>query len=257
MQCVVFIPDSTGTTSVARANLPPDVPRKDVVFNIGRAAIFVNAFPPRNLDELRYATRDMLHQPQRGAAQYPHLELWVMTTLITPKTPEELLEESVVALGLPALEQDERSRGLQQRQLQLPTLSPHARSAGKSSSRGPTKHSHTYVQQLSRESARELAKTALSMRSTSIGDYTREPPQDTELNAVVRVDHHVRKCELRLDPDIITWSRGSKTLGVLPTDDVVGAELLAKKAASSFCVHYFKKDRGSGAKALRRTALTG
>ncbi|KAE8974036.1 hypothetical protein PF010_g27334 [Phytophthora fragariae] len=80
MQCVVFIPDSTGTTSVARANLPPDVPRKDVVFNIGRAAIFVNAFPSRNLDELRYATRDMLHQPQRGAAQYPHLELWVMTT---------------------------------------------------------------------------------------------------------------------------------------------------------------------------------
>ncbi|KAE9056640.1 hypothetical protein PF010_g31688, partial [Phytophthora fragariae] len=197
------------------------------------------------------------------------------------QAPEELLEESVVALGLPALEQDERSRGLQQRQLQLLTLSPHARSAGKSSSRGPTKHSHTYVQQLSRESARELAKTALRMRSTSIGDYTfknprelpgsslresirrvtafsrREPPLDTELNAVVRVDHHVRKCELRLDPDIIAWSRGCKTLGVLPTDDVVGAELLAEKAASSFCVHYFKKDRGSGAKALRRTALTG
>ncbi|KAE8973331.1 hypothetical protein PR003_g26891 [Phytophthora rubi] len=194
--------------------------------------------------------------------------------LITPKTPEELLEESGVALGLPALAQDERNRGLQQRQLQLPTLSPHARSAGKSSSRGPTKHSQTYVQQLSRESARELAKTALSMRSTSIGDYTfenprelpgsslresirrvtafsrREAPLDTELNAVVRVDHHVRKCELRLDPDTITWSRGSKTLGVLPTDDVVGAEL---KTASSFRVHYFKKGRGSGAKALRRT----
>ncbi|KAE9079806.1 hypothetical protein PF007_g23301 [Phytophthora fragariae] len=222
MQCVVFIPDSTGTTSVARANLPPDVPRKDVVFNIGRAAIFVNAFPSRNLDELRYATRDMLHQPQRGAAQYPHLELWQVHCRGADhaQAPEELLEESVVALGLPALEQDERSRGLQQRQLQLPTLSPYARSAGKSSSRGPTKHSHTYVQQLSRESARELAKTALSMRSTSIGDYPfknprelpgsslresirrvtafsrREPPLDTELNAVVRVDHLVRKLRM-------------------------------------------------------------
>lgn len=74
LQCVVFIPDSTGITTEARAILPPEVPRKDAVFNIGRAAIFVNAFRSGNLDELRYATQDMLHQPQRGAAQYPHLE---------------------------------------------------------------------------------------------------------------------------------------------------------------------------------------
>ncbi|GMF34732.1 unnamed protein product [Phytophthora fragariaefolia] len=164
-----------------------------------------------------------------------------------------------------------------QRPLQLPPLSPHARSAGKSSSRGPPKRSQTYVQQLSRESARELAKTALSMRSTSIGDYTfenprdvagtslresirrvtafsrREAPLDTELNTVVRVDHHVRKCELRLDPETITWSRGKKTLGVLSTDDVVGAELLSKNKAASFRVHYFKKGRGKGSKALLRT----
>ncbi|EGZ06505.1 hypothetical protein PHYSODRAFT_566170 [Phytophthora sojae] len=206
--------------------------------------------------------------------------------LTTPKTPEELLEASGSQNGaggfaLPALAQDERGRGLQQyaqRQLQLPTLSPHARSAGKSSSRCPPhKRSQTYVQQLSRESARELAKTALSMRSTSIGDYTfenprevpgsslresirrvtafsrREAPLDTELNTVVRVDHHVRKCELRLDPETITWSRGGKTLGMLVTDDVVGAELLPKKRASSFRVHYFKKGRGTGAKALLRT----
>ncbi|TDH68763.1 hypothetical protein CCR75_009196 [Bremia lactucae] len=74
LQCIVFIPDSTGPTSVARAILPTDVPRKDAVFNIGRAAIFVNAFRSGNLSELRYATQDMLHQPQRGAAQYPHLK---------------------------------------------------------------------------------------------------------------------------------------------------------------------------------------
>ncbi|KAF4044190.1 GHMP kinases C terminal [Phytophthora infestans] len=67
----VQIPDGL---HVARAILPPDVPRKDAVFNIGRAAIFVNAFRSGNLDELRYATQDMLHQPQRGAAQYPHLD---------------------------------------------------------------------------------------------------------------------------------------------------------------------------------------
>ncbi|DBA00558.1 TPA: hypothetical protein N0F65_006462 [Lagenidium giganteum] len=73
LQCVVFIPDSTGPTSVARAILPPKIDRKDAVFNIGRAAILVNAFRSGNLDELRFATQDMLHQPQRGEAQYPHL----------------------------------------------------------------------------------------------------------------------------------------------------------------------------------------
>jgi homoserine kinase len=73
LQCVVFIPDTTGPTSVARAILPKKVDRKDAVFNIGRAAILVNAFSSGNLDELRYATQDMLHQPQRGEAQYPHL----------------------------------------------------------------------------------------------------------------------------------------------------------------------------------------
>lgn len=73
LQCVVFIPDTTGPTSVARAILPKKVDRKDAVFNIGRAAILVNAFNSGNLSELRYATQDMLHQPQRGEAQYPHL----------------------------------------------------------------------------------------------------------------------------------------------------------------------------------------
>eukprot|EP00644_Phytophthora_capsici_P007777 jgi/Phyca11/510509/fgenesh2_kg.PHYCAscaffold_61_\ len=146
-----------------------------------------------------------------------------------------------------------------QRQLQLPPLSPNTRSAGKTGSRGgPSKRSQTYVQQLSRESARELAKTAFSMRSTSVGDFTFDNPHDvvgsnTELNTVVRVDHHVRKCELRLDPETITWSRGKKILGVLATDDVVGAELIAKKKANSFRVHYFKKGRGTGSKALFRT----
>lgn len=43
------------------------------MFNIGRAALLVNAFASGNLHELRYATQDVLHQPQRGEAQYPHL----------------------------------------------------------------------------------------------------------------------------------------------------------------------------------------
>ncbi|KAF1779596.1 NAD kinase/diacylglycerol kinase-like domain [Phytophthora cactorum] len=148
-----------------------------------------------------------------------------------------------------------------------PTITTHAQHRQGQQSRHAAKRSQTYVQQLSRESARELAKTAFSMRSTSVGDFTfenphevvgsslresirrvtafsrREAPLDTVLNTVVRVDRHVRKCELRLDPETITWSRGKKTLGVLSTDD----------KADTFRVHYFKKGRGTGAKALRRT----
>ncbi|KAH9090027.1 hypothetical protein Ae201684P_014782 [Aphanomyces euteiches] len=73
MQCVIFIPETTGPTSVARAILPKKIDRADAVFNIGRSAILVNAFRSGNFKELRHATQDRLHQPQRGEAQYPHL----------------------------------------------------------------------------------------------------------------------------------------------------------------------------------------
>ncbi|OQR80987.1 homoserine kinase [Achlya hypogyna] len=73
MQCVLFIPETTGKTSTARAILPAKIDRADAVYNIGRAAILVNAFRSGNLPELRHAVQDKLHQPQRGEAQYPHL----------------------------------------------------------------------------------------------------------------------------------------------------------------------------------------
>ena len=43
------------------------------MFNIGRAGLLVNALVTGKFEDLRYATQDMLHQPQRGATQYPHL----------------------------------------------------------------------------------------------------------------------------------------------------------------------------------------
>ncbi|OQR86727.1 homoserine kinase [Thraustotheca clavata] len=73
MQCVLFIPETTGKTSTARAILPAKVDRSEAVFNIGRAAILVNAFRSGNLAELRHAVQDKLHQPQRGQEQYRHL----------------------------------------------------------------------------------------------------------------------------------------------------------------------------------------
>ncbi|RLN94902.1 hypothetical protein BBJ28_00009914 [Nothophytophthora sp. Chile5] len=221
--------------------------------------------------------------------------------LTTPKTPEGDDEarlrrdedeeakdgemDSLGAFSLPTLSQDQNQQHQQyvHRQLQLPALSPHARSAGKSGSnhgrghRAPPRRSHTYVKQLSRESARELAKTALSMRATSIGDFTfenpheqaggnlresirrvqaysrREAPLDCVMSTVVRLRHQLRKCELRLDEESLSWTRGKKMLGILSTDDVVGAERVPGMKADAFRVHYFRKGHGLGAKALLRT----
>uniref|UniRef100_A0A0G4FVA6 Homoserine kinase n=1 Tax=Chromera velia CCMP2878 TaxID=1169474 RepID=A0A0G4FVA6_9ALVE len=72
IQAIVFLPDTILETSTSRAAVPDEVPRKDAVFNIGRAAILANAFATGNLKELRYAMQDRLHQTYRGAC-VPHL----------------------------------------------------------------------------------------------------------------------------------------------------------------------------------------
>ncbi len=46
--------------------LPPDVPRADAVFNAGRVGLLIHAMVTNNLDLLRIATEDRLHQPIRG-----------------------------------------------------------------------------------------------------------------------------------------------------------------------------------------------
>ena len=43
------------------------------MFNIGRTAFLINALASNNIDNLRWGTEDMLHQPQRGAAVYSHM----------------------------------------------------------------------------------------------------------------------------------------------------------------------------------------
>lgn len=232
-----------------------------------------------DMEEPSYSSQSShILSPTHGDGAYPGYG-----GLTTPKTPEELEEtDSQSGFSLPSLQnKNDAPKSYQHyvhRQLQLPPLSPHTRSAGKPTSVNvPPKRSQTYVQQLSRESARELAKAAVNVRSTIVGDYTfenphdvvgsslresirrvtafsmREAPIDRELNTVVRVGHRLRKCELRLDPDTIAWSRGEKMLGMLATDDVVGAEVVGKQKAATFRVHYFQKGNGTGAKALLRT----
>ena len=64
---VAFIPDFDMPTAEARTLLAPTVPRTDAVYNVGRTALLVAALAQSDLDLLRVATQDRLHQPQRQA----------------------------------------------------------------------------------------------------------------------------------------------------------------------------------------------
>ena len=66
LQAVLFVPALRQETEACRAILPPSVPRRDAVFNIGRAALLVNAFATGHLEDLQIATQDALHQPIRA-----------------------------------------------------------------------------------------------------------------------------------------------------------------------------------------------
>lgn len=62
---VIFVPNFPLRTEEARAALPRQVLLRDAVFNVGRAALFVAAMERGDLDLLRVATEDALHQPPR------------------------------------------------------------------------------------------------------------------------------------------------------------------------------------------------
>lgn len=62
---VLFIPEFPIPTSTARKVLPQQYKRSDAVYNIGRAAALVTAIAAGQLDYLRMATDDRLHQPFR------------------------------------------------------------------------------------------------------------------------------------------------------------------------------------------------
>mmetsp|Transcript_46255 Transcript_46255/g.148516 ORF Transcript_46255/g.148516 Transcript_46255/m.148516 type:complete len:374 (-) Transcript_46255:71-1192(-) len=72
LMCVVFAPDHATETSEARSVLKQQVNLDDAVFNCGRVGLLIAAFATNNLDWLRVATEDALHQPQRSPL-HPHL----------------------------------------------------------------------------------------------------------------------------------------------------------------------------------------
>jgi homoserine kinase len=75
LHAVLFVPEMQTNTHESRAVLPDQISRTDAVFNIGRAALLVNALSSGRLELLKYATDDRLHQPHRTQAfkAMPHL----------------------------------------------------------------------------------------------------------------------------------------------------------------------------------------
>ena len=62
LQCVLFIPDGLHSTGQARKVLPPNLSYEDTIFNISRAAMLTNCLQSGQLDALRFAMDDKLHQ---------------------------------------------------------------------------------------------------------------------------------------------------------------------------------------------------
>ena len=68
---VMWVPSFATSTDESRTKLPSDVPIGDAVFNVGRTALLVAALAAGEVDALRVATQDRLHQDVRLAAAEP------------------------------------------------------------------------------------------------------------------------------------------------------------------------------------------
>lgn len=68
---VMWVPSFATSTDESRSKLPPQIPLDDVVFNLGRTALLVAALAAGDVDTLRTATQDRLHQERRLTAAEP------------------------------------------------------------------------------------------------------------------------------------------------------------------------------------------
>ena len=69
----VMVPDFPVSTAMSRGVLPQMVSRKDAIFNASRAGLLVASMMSGNLDNLKIAMDDRLHQSYR-AKLIPHME---------------------------------------------------------------------------------------------------------------------------------------------------------------------------------------
>lgn len=65
LEFVALIPDFTMPTSESRKVIPERIDYKDAVFNVGRAGLLVAALCAKEHSKLKYACKDLLHQPYR------------------------------------------------------------------------------------------------------------------------------------------------------------------------------------------------
>lgn len=65
---VMWVPESTTSTSESRRKIGSSIPLADAVFNIARTAMLVSALSSGDVTALREATRDRIHQDVRLAA---------------------------------------------------------------------------------------------------------------------------------------------------------------------------------------------
>ena len=67
LETLVIVPDFQLSTEKARHALPAQYSKADVVFNIGRSSLLVAALASGQLDLIRFAMQDRVHQPYRAA----------------------------------------------------------------------------------------------------------------------------------------------------------------------------------------------
>lgn len=65
LKFIVMIPDFTLSTEKARSVLPSSISRADGVFNISRACMLVSCLVTGDMENIKYAVQDRLHQPYR------------------------------------------------------------------------------------------------------------------------------------------------------------------------------------------------
>lgn len=68
---VMWVPSFSTSTDESRSKMPAEVPLADVVFNLGRTALLVAALAAGDVETLRIATEDRLHQERRLDAAQP------------------------------------------------------------------------------------------------------------------------------------------------------------------------------------------
>ena len=80
LKAVVFVPNTPMPTEKARNLLTPNVDRANAVFNVGRAALLINALATGDLANLKVATQDRLHQPDRSVI-FPSMKVIIQAAL--------------------------------------------------------------------------------------------------------------------------------------------------------------------------------